>query len=162
MKMPVLCFLAITSFLAPTVHAQAPVVANPNHEAMLASPDARLAKNKRLVYDFWREVVEAGNVPAADKYIGEEYIQHNPNLPSGRAAFASWVAKNIKQQALKPRVRSPLVSIIAEGDLVVVSLVAETTDPKNPSSKTTTTWFDMFRIANGKIVEHWDAAPKLP
>jgi predicted SnoaL-like aldol condensation-catalyzing enzyme len=33
-------------------------------------------------------------------------------------------------------------------------------DAKDPAKKSTTTWFDMFRIENGKIAEHWDCAPK--
>jgi len=33
-------------------------------------------------------------------------------------------------------------------------------DPKGPAKKYTTTWFDMFRIENGKIAEHWDPALK--
>ena len=46
--------------------------------------------------------------------------------------------------------------------MVVVSLVSELHDPADSSKKYTTTWFDMFRIENGKIVEHWDSAARLP
>jgi len=38
--------------------------------------------------------------------------------------------------------------------------VRELPDPKDASKKYTTTGFDMFRIEDGKIAEHWDAAPK--
>ena len=51
-----------------------------------------------------------------------------------------------------------LVSIVAERDLVVFALVREGKDKDGKAY--TTTWFDMFRIANGKIVEHWDTATK--
>jgi predicted SnoaL-like aldol condensation-catalyzing enzyme len=47
-------------------------------------------------------------------------------------------------------------------NLVVVSLVSELPDPADSSKKYTTTWFDMFRIENGKIAEHWDSAVRLP
>lgn len=50
---------------------------------MLASTDARLATNKRLVHDFWREVFEAGHMELADKYVAEGYVQHNPDVPTG-------------------------------------------------------------------------------
>ena len=53
-------------------------------------------------------------------------------------------------------------AIVAEGDRVILSFVREAPDPKDPSVKYTTTWFDMFRIVNGKIVEHWDSATKGP
>ncbi|MBC7942447.1 MAG: hypothetical protein H7Z19_22285 [Chitinophagaceae bacterium] len=46
-----------------------PVVANPNHEQMLAGGDARAVTHKRLVYDFWREVFESGHMELAEKYM---------------------------------------------------------------------------------------------
>jgi len=50
---------------------------------MLVSPDPKLAANKRLVYDFWREVLEAGHVSEVDKYVLESYVQHNPTFRTG-------------------------------------------------------------------------------
>lgn len=143
-----------------SAHAQVNVEANPNQEQLLASPDPRLAANKRLVYDFWREVLEAGHLDLADKYMAEDYIQHNPNVPTGRAGFKEFFSKIAKNQPIEPRVKAPLVAILAEGDYVLLSFVREGTDPKDASKKYTTTWFDMFRVQNGKIAEHWDNALK--
>ena len=56
------------------------------------------------------------------------------------------------------QITNKVVSIVAERDLVVVALVREEKD--NEGKPYTTTWFDMYRIANGKIVEHWDTALK--
>ncbi|MGE5470534.1 MAG: ester cyclase [Bacteroidota bacterium] len=162
MKRYVIAGIAACSFFSALALAQAPVVAHANHETMLGSPDARSARNKKIVYDFWREVVEAGRTELIDKYVGENYIQHNPNLAVGRAAFAESIARNVKPQLVQPRVKSPLIAIVADGDLVVVALASEVQDAQDPSKKWTTTWFDMFRLDNGKIVEHWDPAPKLP
>ncbi len=53
-----------------------------------------------------------------------------------------------------------LVAIQAEGNFVTLSFVREMPDPENKDQKYTTTWFDMFRIDNGKIAEHWDVATK--
>jgi predicted SnoaL-like aldol condensation-catalyzing enzyme len=50
---------------------------------------------------------------------------------------------------------------VAEGDLVTLSFARELPDPADPAKKYTTTWFDMFRIENGKIAEHWDSAEKM-
>jgi predicted SnoaL-like aldol condensation-catalyzing enzyme len=154
-------FLGVLVFacvLAPlsTAHAQLPVVANPDHAHLLASPDPRLAANKLLVYDFWREVFEAGHMELASKYMTESYVQHNPNVPTGRAAFVAFFSKFSKPKPIQSRVKAPLVSIVAEGDLVVLSFVADRKDPKDATKKYTTTWFDMFRVENGKIAEHWD------
>ena len=41
-----------------------------------------------------------------------------------------------------------------------LSFVDERKDPKDAAKKYTTTWFDMFRVENGKIAEHWDPASK--
>jgi predicted SnoaL-like aldol condensation-catalyzing enzyme len=152
--------LALAACLPLAVPAQVPVQANPNHAQMLASADPQLAANKRLVYDFWREVFEAAQMERAEVYLAETYIQHNPNVPTGRAAFIEFFSKIKKSKPIEPRVAAPLVSITAEGDLVVLAFARENTDPKDAAKKYTTTWFDMFRIEHGKIAEHWDPAQK--
>lgn len=162
MKKHAVFFAAIIlSILTTAAQAQIPPVALSTHEALLASPDPKLARNKKIVYDFWREVVEAGHTELIDKYVTEGYIQHNPNLATGRAALVESIAKNVKQQPIQPRVNAPLVAIVAEGNLVTVCIIAETPDPQDPSKKHSTTWFDMFRLDGGKIIEHWDGAQKM-
>ena len=148
--------------LAGPGRAQLAVTPAPDHAALLASPDPRLAQNKRLVYDFWREVFEAGHLDLAPKYMAESYLQHNPNVPTGRAAFVEFFGRFKKPGPIQSKVSAPLVSITAEGDLVVLGFVRELPDPNEPGHKYTTTWFDMFRLENGKIAEHWDPAEKQP
>ena len=150
----------LTLVLASPLAAQVPVQANPSHEQMLASADPKLAANKRLVYDFWREVFEAAHMDLAEKYMAETYIQHNPNVPTGRAAFIEFFSRIRKPKPIEPRVAAPLVSITAEGNLVVLAFARENPDPKDAAKKYTTTWFDMFRIEDGKVAEHWDPAQK--
>ena len=152
--------IALLFALSLPAFAQVAVTPAPDHAALLASADPKLAQNKRLVYDFWREVFEGGHLELADKYMAESYIQHNPNVPTGRAAFVEFFSRFMKPQAIQPKVGAPLVAIVAEGDLVVLSFVRPAGDPKDPAQKATTTWFDMFRIENGKIAEHWDPAQK--
>jgi predicted SnoaL-like aldol condensation-catalyzing enzyme len=152
--------LVFAALIAGNVQAQVAVVPSANQEQLLASPDARLAANKRLVYDFWREVFEAGHMELAEKYMAEGYIQHNPNVPTGRAAFVDFFSKNVSPGAIQARVKAPLVAILADGDLVVLVFAREVPDPKDASKRYTTTWFDMFRVEGGKIAEHWDPATK--
>ena len=152
--------IAGIALAAGAAQAQLPVTAATNQEALLASADPRLAANKKLVYDFWREVFEAGHMELAERYMAEGYVQHNPNVPTGRAAFVSFFTQFVKPKPIQPRIAAPLVTLVAEGDLVILSFVRETADPKDNTKKGTTTWFDMFRIDNGKIAEHWDCAPK--
>ena len=140
--------------------ASEPVTGNPDHEALLASADPRQAANKRLVYDFWREVFEGGHLELADKYLAESYIQHNPRVPTGRAGFVEFFGKLARPKPIEPRVRAPIVSIIAEGELVLLSFVREYPDAREPGKTYTSTWFDLFRVRDGRIVEHWDAATR--
>jgi predicted SnoaL-like aldol condensation-catalyzing enzyme len=155
-------FLVVLALAVPlAARAQVPVQSNADHDQMLASADPRLAANKRLVYDFWREVFEAAHMDLVEKYMAETYIQHNPNVATGRAAFIEFFSKIKKPRPIEPRVTAPLVSITAEGDRVVLAFARENVDPKDPAKKYTTTWFDMFRLENGKIAEHWDPAQKL-
>ena len=150
----------IALFVAAAAQAQVPVTANPDHEAMLRHADPKLAANKRFVYDFWREVFEAAHMDLAPKYMAESYIQHNPRVPTGRQAFIDFFSKIRKPAPIEARVKAPLVAMMADGDLVVMAFVREHPDPKDPSQKYTTTWFDLFRIVDGKIAEHWDPAMK--
>jgi predicted SnoaL-like aldol condensation-catalyzing enzyme len=159
MKSIILSAVVSAALLAPALTvAQVAVTANPNHAQMLASSDAKTAANKKLVYDFWREVFEGGHMELAEKYMTETYIQHNPGVPTGRAAFIKFFQQFVKPKPIEPRVEAPLVAIVADGDYVVLSFVSEQADPKDSTKKYTTTWFDMFRLENGKIAEHWDPA----
>ena len=158
----VLRILAVAAAVSLTVPsgAQVPVTPVANQEALLASSDPALAANKRLVYDFWREVFEAHHMDLAPKYMAETYIQHNPNVPTGRKAFIDFFSRTAPPRPIEARITAPLVSIVAERDLVVLSFARENPEPADPARKSTTTWFDMFRIEDGKISEHWDPAVK--
>lgn len=161
MNLPRKAYLACLGILFTAgAFAQVPVSPASDHAALLASSDPKLAQNKRLVYDFWREVFEAGHMELAEKYLAETYIQHNPTVPTGRAAFVAFFSKWKKPSPIEARVGAPLVAIVAEGNLVILSFVRQLPDPKDPTKSYTSTWFDMFRIENGKIAEHWDPAAK--
>jgi predicted SnoaL-like aldol condensation-catalyzing enzyme len=144
----------------PIASAQLAVQASSDQDKLLVSADPKLAANKRFVYDFWREVFEGAHMEVADKYMAESYIQHNPNVPTGRAAFVEFFTRVRKPAPIEPRIKAPLVAIVAENDFVVLSFAREYADPKDPTKKYSTTWFDMFRLENGKIAEHWDPAQK--
>lgn len=145
--------IAIVLNAAPAF-AQVPVEAHPNQQALLQSDDPQLAANKRLVFDFWREVFQARNMEPAPRYMAEDYIQHNPTVPTGRQAFMDFFGR-FERQPVKPTI-DDLVTIVAERDIVVLAFRRELPDPQRPGQTYTTTWFDMFRIQDGKIAEHWD------
>jgi predicted SnoaL-like aldol condensation-catalyzing enzyme len=128
---------------------------------LLKSDNPALERNKKLVYDMWREFLEGGHMDVAEKYFAESYMQHNPNAATGRKAVVDFFSKFAKPQLTVDSIKSSVVAIIAEDDLVMLSFVREMPDPIDKSKKYTTTWFDLFRIENGKIAEHWDCAEKM-
>ena len=145
--------------LLKMAHAPDPPVENPDQLTMLTSDDPALARNKRLVFDFWRIVFEGGHLDQAPDYMAESYIQHNPNVASGRAAFVELFSKVRPPRPVAPRIRVPVISITAERDIVTVSTVRKVRDRQNPSHIYYMTWFDMFRIDDRRLIaEHWDSS----
>ena len=153
-----LLFIAVLGFCALPLFAQVPVTVHPDQQKLIQSDDPELAANKKLVFDFWREVFQARNMEAAPQYMDENYIQHNPNVRTGRQAFMDFFGQ-FDPQPVQDRINN-LVYMVAEGDMVVLAFKRELPDPQNPGSTYTTTWFDMLRIENGKIAEHWDYGTK--
>jgi predicted SnoaL-like aldol condensation-catalyzing enzyme len=129
-----------------------PVVENPDHDQLLDSAVPELAANKRLVYDMWRTLIEARDTDAAEQYIAEGYIQHNPNADTGRAGVLAFFASLGDPLPVQDRVQAKLVAIVAERDYVAMVRVDEYDQPR----PYTTTWFDLFRVEAGLIAEHWD------
>jgi predicted SnoaL-like aldol condensation-catalyzing enzyme len=127
--------------------------------AMLEAATPQLAENKRLVFDMWRQLVDAGREETADLYLTEDYIQHNPNAATGREGVKAYFATR-EDQPIEIAMRDPLVAMIAEGDLVVQVIKQTLPDPYRPGDTFTTVWMDMYRIEGGRIAEHWDAAVK--
>ncbi len=156
-KRVILLGAMLAGVLGSTTQAQVPPVAAVDQQAMLKSDDPKLARNKQLVFDFWRIVYEGGHLDQAPKYMAEGYIQHNPNVPSGRKAFVELFSKERKPLSVGPRARMPIISIIAERDIVMVSTVRKVRDRQKPDHVYNITWFDVFRIDDqGLIAEHWD------
>lgn len=131
-----------------------PIAIPADHGPLLASADPALAANKRLVYDMYRVVLEAGLADRAHEFIAVDYIQHNPNAGQGLSGIISYVRATRPERPLKERLELPLVTIVAEGDRVMFALVRPEIDPAGQNYHTT--WFDLFRIENGLIAEHWD------
>ncbi len=153
-------FTALALLLAAAAgYAAEPVVETKDQAALLKSNDPQLAANKKLVYDMWRTFINAYHVDEAGKFLAPEYHQHNPNAGTGLAGVIEYFKSlNLKSTPVPEQITNKVVSIVAERDLVVVALVSELKDKEGKPY--TTTWFDMYRIANGKIVEHWDSALK--
>jgi predicted SnoaL-like aldol condensation-catalyzing enzyme len=155
--------LALTAVVLSTpALAQAPPVSVKDQAALLKSADPKLAANKRVVFDMWRAIIQGGHVELAPKYFTPGYIQHNPNVKSGRDAMVAYMKQTRPVRPIEPSIHFPVIDIVADGDVVVVATVSYAPDPADPKKKYVGTHFDMFRLEHGKIAEHWDSVPKDP
>ena len=142
--------------------AQIPPTPAPDQLALLHSSDPHLAANKKLVFDMYRAIIEGGHTEMVSQFFTEGYIQHNPNVASGLAAMVDFMEKTRPICPIQPKITFPVISIMAEGDLVMVSTVSKNDDPTAPGKVYAGTHFDVYRIENGKIAEHWDSVAKDP
>jgi predicted SnoaL-like aldol condensation-catalyzing enzyme len=111
-----------------------------------------LEANKEAVRSFY-ELAFNGKQPeaAVERYVGSRYIQHNPQAPDGTEAFIGFVKAF-------PEASVDIRRVVAEDDIVVThSLVRFAADDERG-----TVAADLFRLEDGKIVEHWDVLQPFP
>ena len=132
------------------------VAAAVNQQTLNAiSATQQAENNKKLVTDFYEGVFLKHQVKAyADQYIGEKYIQHNPHVPDGKAPFVNYFTGHFKEN---PDAKSVIKRAVAEGDLVFLH-VHSTQNAQDRGVAVV----DIFRVENGKIVEHWDVQQEVP
>ena len=160
MRLALIAIGTISAALSGSLAAQelltmsVPPVVSQDHQALLASDDPRLAANKRLVYDMYRIVLQAGRADRADEFIAEDYIQHNPNAAQGLAGLVDYVRSTRPELEVRDTLDLPLIHLMAEGDYVTTAFVRPEKDANGETYYSS--WFDLYRIENGKIAEHWD------
>ena len=139
------------------LHAQEPVVGSKDPESLFKSKDKKLNINKQAAMHIMRDLLEAGHWSDAPKYLSARYLQHNPNVASGlKPVMDFFSGRPQKPIPDKNSWTTGIVSVVAEGDRVTVAVVRSLPDPRDPTKMYTTTWFDMWRIMDGKADEHWD------
>ena len=110
--------------------------------------------NKANAIAFYRMAYEGDPREAVARYIGDGYIQHNPDVADGTQGFIAYFER---MQREYPDKSIAFVRCIGEGDLV--ALHTHQTWPGNDQYDT----MDFFRFdTEGKIIEHWDAIQQIP
>jgi predicted SnoaL-like aldol condensation-catalyzing enzyme len=118
-----------------------------------ASDSKVLEQNKALVRAFYDAAINQKNYDAAVKYLGAEYKQHNPTAADGKEGLKAFIDF---LKARFPNQHGEIKQVVAEGDLVVLHVHSTRGDGPGRAI------VDIFRVKNGKVVEHWDVIQDIP
>ena len=119
-----------------------------------AAADATLDANKKTVVEFYEAAINRKDFEAASKFFGPRYVQHNPNAPDGIEGFRAFLGF-LREKF--PESRSEIKRVWAEGDYVILHVHAV----RAPGARGAAI-VDIFKLENGKIVEHWDVIQEIP
>jgi predicted SnoaL-like aldol condensation-catalyzing enzyme len=116
---------------------------------MLVQGDA-----KRQVVEFYEKVVNARDYQGALPYLGPYYIQHNPEATDGADGLRAFIEM---MKAQYPQSHCDVKRVFVDGDYVILQVhVMRTPDDRGSAH------VDIFRLENGKVVEHWDVDQPIP
>ena len=110
--------------------------------------------NKKNVVEFYEKAINQKDFDGASKYIGSRYTQHNPlaaDGPEGLKAFLQFAKEKV------PDYHADIKRVFADGDYVILH-VHTTRDAQDRGSAV----MDIFKLENGKVVEHWDVVQPIP
>lgn len=154
MKPFMMAALAALAFGAAAVPVSAHEAAPAPVQAS-ASRTPTEAENARIVVAFYDLAFNQHRpTEAARLYIGDHYIQHNPDVPNGAEPFYAYFEGFFRDN---PQSRATIHRVIADGDLVALHVHSQET-PDDPGRAIV----DIFRVENGKIVEHFDVIQPVP
>ncbi len=124
---------------------------------MLAAAQGHTAQeeaNRATVLAFYEKGLNQKDADAALQYVGNRYVQHNPGAADGPEGFRKFVAF-LKDKA--PLSRSEIKRSFVDGDTVILHVHAV----REPGTRGNAI-VDIFKLENGKIVEHWDVVQPIP
>jgi predicted SnoaL-like aldol condensation-catalyzing enzyme len=114
-----------------------------------------------------KDMLQYGHLELADKTMDPGYIQHNPNVPQGRDGFKQFMSRIPGRRPedakpIKPEWLNPPVLTLVSGPYVLFMWDRAAKDPDDPSREYKWNHFDVVRVENGLIKEHWDEAVIAP
>ena len=116
--------------------------------------DRQEEANKQTVLAFYEAALNQKDFAAAQKYMGSRYTQHNPNAADGPEGFKKFI-DFLREKY--PQSHSDIKQAFADGDYVILHVHAMR-EPNTLGSAI----IDIFKLENGKIVEHWDVIQPVP
>jgi predicted SnoaL-like aldol condensation-catalyzing enzyme len=126
--------------------------------SICVSPDAAYSeqerRNRDVVLDFYENGVNRRDFAAAFKHLGARYIQHNPAVADGPEGFREFFTR---LSTTYPDFRVEVRRVFIEGDMVAVHVRSF-----NGPSKNGEAGVDIFRLEDGKIIEHWAVIQPIP
>lgn len=110
--------------------------------------------NRTLVLNFYNDFFNKHQVAEASKVMVDNYRQHNPHVPDGKAPMTGYFTEHFKKN---PKAQAKVIRSATDGDLVYLH-VHSTVSPEDRGVAIV----DIFRVQDGKIVEHWDVIQPIP
>ncbi|WP_314949589.1 nuclear transport factor 2 family protein [Bradyrhizobium cosmicum] len=123
-----------------------------NGAAIAAS--AQEEANRTAVLAFYEKGLNQKDVDAALAYVGDRYVQHNPNAADGPDGFRKFIGF-LREKF--PNSHSEIKRSFVDGDYVILHVHAV----REPGTRGNAI-VDIFKLENGKIVEHWDVVQPIP
>jgi predicted SnoaL-like aldol condensation-catalyzing enzyme len=116
--------------------------------------DKQEEQNKKNVVEFYEKAINQKDFEAASKYMGPRYRQHNPMAADGPGGLQGYIQF---LRAKYPDSRSEIKQVFADGDYVILHVHAV----REPGTRGSAI-VDIFKLENGKVVEHWDVIQDIP
>ena len=119
-----------------------------------AGNSAQEEVNKKVVLDLYEKGINQKDFEAAAKNFGPRYVQHNPRAADGPEGFKAFI-EFLKTKF--PNYHSEIKRVFADGDYVILH-VHNVPEPGQRGAAIV----DIFRLENGKVIEHWDVRQDIP
>jgi predicted SnoaL-like aldol condensation-catalyzing enzyme len=111
-------------------------------------------KNLDAVLDFYEAVINGQQYERAMEFLDDNYIQHKPEVEDGPEGVLNFVRRVYEQS---PRHRARIVRSFVEDDYVFLHVhITNAVEAENLAV------MDIFRVEDGKLMEHWDVAMPVP